>query len=50
MEDIASQNGINVYRGSPDEVIERMVSVAKITKADILLRITGDNPRLVLNI
>ena len=44
MEDIASQNGINVYRGSPDEVIERMVSVAKITKADILLRITGDNP------
>ena len=26
-----------------DEVIERMVSVAKITKADILLRITGDN-------
>ena len=31
MEDIAIQNGINVYRGSPDEVIERMVSVAKIT-------------------
>ena len=44
MEDIAIQNGIKVYRGSPDEVIERMVSVAKITEADILLRITGIIP------
>ena len=44
MEDIAIHHGIDIYRGSPDEVIERMVSVSRITKADILLRITGDNP------
>jgi len=44
MEDIALRNGIRVYRGSPDNVIERMLSVGQLTDADILLRITGDNP------
>ncbi|WP_268123777.1 cytidylyltransferase domain-containing protein [Roseivirga pacifica] len=44
MEDIAEQHEVKVYRGSPDKVIERMIAVAELTKADILLRITGDNP------
>lgn len=44
MEDIAEQHKVKIYRGSPDKVIERMIAVAEITNADVLLRITGDNP------
>lgn len=44
MLDVAERNQIKLYRGSTDAVIERMLDVAKIETADILLRITGDNP------
>src|SRR5690554_3463171 len=44
MEDIGKNEGIEVYRGSPDKVIERMIEVGRITNADILIRITADNP------
>jgi spore coat polysaccharide biosynthesis protein SpsF len=44
LEDVALRNEIKIYRGSADEVIERMLSVGKIENADILIRITGDNP------
>ncbi|HEY9049474.1 MAG TPA: hypothetical protein VIN08_26430 [Ohtaekwangia sp.] len=44
MEDIAARNNVKVYRGSPDNVIERMLAVGDITDAELLLRITGDNP------
>jgi spore coat polysaccharide biosynthesis protein SpsF len=44
MEDIALRHQIKVYRGSPENVIDRMLAVAKMTDAEILLRITGDNP------
>lgn len=44
LEDVAARNGIKIYRGSPDEVIERILSVGTIENADILIRITGDNP------
>jgi spore coat polysaccharide biosynthesis protein SpsF len=42
--DVASRNGIKLYRGSADAVIERMLAVGDIEKADVLIRITGDNP------
>lgn len=44
LEDIAIRNEIKLYRGSPDAVIERMISVGDLESADIVLRITGDNP------
>jgi spore coat polysaccharide biosynthesis protein SpsF len=44
LEDIAERNNIQIYRGSPDKVINRLLAVGQLTKADILLRITGDNP------
>jgi spore coat polysaccharide biosynthesis protein SpsF len=44
MEDVALKNNVNIYRGDPNNIIERMLSVSEIEKADILLRITGDNP------
>ncbi len=44
MEDLAARNNIKCYRGSADEVIQRMLAVGEMENADILLRITGDNP------
>jgi len=44
LEDVAAKHGIEIYRGSADAVIERMLAVGKIENADVVLRITGDNP------
>ncbi|MBI3519736.1 MAG: hypothetical protein HY062_10315 [Bacteroidetes bacterium] len=44
LEDIAFRNNIKLYRGSPDAVIERMLEVGEMENADVLIRITGDNP------
>lgn len=43
MEDYAWKNDVKCYRGSADEVIERMISVGQKTKSDYVIRITGDN-------
>jgi len=43
MEDIAEDNQVSLYRGSPDSVIERLISVGEIERADNVIRITGDN-------
>ncbi|MFC0561928.1 cytidylyltransferase domain-containing protein [Halalkalibacter alkalisediminis] len=43
LEDVAERNQISIYRGSADEVIERMISVGEIEKASQVIRITGDN-------
>lgn len=42
--DVSNRNGVKHYRGSSDEVIQRMLAVGEIENADILIRITGDNP------
>ena len=44
LEDVAFRNRVKIYRGSADMVIERMLAVGKIEQADVLIRITGDNP------
>ena len=41
--EIAEKKGIKGYAGSRDIVIDRMLNVAKIAKADNVVRITGDN-------
>jgi len=43
-EDIALRNNIKIYRGSADQVTERLLAVGQIEKADNIIRITGDNP------
>ena len=43
LEDVAVKNKVKIYRGSPDAVIERLISVGDIEKADNVIRITGDN-------
>lgn len=44
LEDVAARNNVKIYRGSPDQVIERMLSAGEKEDADLLIRITGDNP------
>ncbi len=44
LEDVAARNCIKIYRGSPDNVLERLLTVSEIENAEIVLRITGDNP------
>lgn len=43
LEDVAIKNNVDIYKGSPDKVIERMIDVGNKYKGDILLRVTGDN-------
>ena len=43
LEDVAKRNSVKIYRGSPDAVIERLISVGNIEKSDNVIRITGDN-------
>lgn len=42
--DYAKTIGIEVYRGSEENVLERYYLAAKSVKADLLFRLTGDNP------
>ncbi len=43
LELLALKHNIEIYRGSPSKVSERLVETGKIHKADYLIRITGDN-------
>jgi spore coat polysaccharide biosynthesis protein SpsF len=43
LEDVSSNNDVKIYRGSPDAVIERIIAVGMLEKADNVIRITGDN-------
>ena len=41
---IAKENEVEGYAGSRESVIDRMLDVAKIEKADNVIRVTADNP------
>lgn len=41
--DIAKENGIQIYRGHPDDVMLRIYNGAKKYNADVILSTTGDN-------
>ena len=43
LEDVAVKNNVDIYRGSSEAVIERMIAVGKKENANHLIRITGDN-------
>ena len=40
----AKEWGVDGYAGHPEDVLSRLIDVAKIYKADMVLRVTGDNP------
>lgn len=41
---LCRQTGTTVYRGSETDVLARMVAAAEAAQADIVVRLTGDNP------
>jgi spore coat polysaccharide biosynthesis protein SpsF len=43
MDDIAEDNQVEIYRGSPDSVIDRIIAVGEVENANNVIRITGDN-------
>lgn len=43
LENIAEQNSIKCYRGSRDQVIERLLAIGQSTQSDYVVRVTGDN-------
>lgn len=44
LEDISLRHGIPCYRGSLDNVMERISGAADVFKADVIVEILGDNP------
>lgn len=44
VEDIALQSGVNCFRGSLENVLSRFTSIASLSNADIIVRVTADNP------
>jgi spore coat polysaccharide biosynthesis protein SpsF len=44
VEILANEIGINCYRGSEEDVLERFAEASMISNADVVVRVTGDNP------
>ena len=44
VEKLCNKKGINYYRGSEEDVLGRYVEASKLYNADVVVRITGDNP------
>lgn len=42
--DIGTRLGVNVVRGSEDDVLDRFVTSLNQTEAEVIVRLTGDNP------
>ena len=44
IDDFCKTNKVHVYRGSEDDVLDRFYNLARLQKADDIVRITGDCP------
>jgi len=42
--ELAKKLGVNYYRGSENDVLDRFYNAAKENQAEIIVRVTGDNP------
>lgn len=46
IEEFCKENNIQCYRGSEMDVLSRFISICKSESADVIIRLTGDNPIL----
>tara|TARA_B100000686_G_scaffold142681_1_gene150135 strand:- start:122 stop:859 length:738 start_codon:yes stop_codon:yes gene_type:complete len=44
LEEVANQLNVRVFRGSETDVLSRFIEAAKMSRADYIVRICGDNP------
>mgnify|MGYP001350440503 CR=1 FL=1 len=44
VEDVCINEGVRVFRGSEQNVLERMILASKSVNADVIVRLTADNP------
>lgn len=44
VEDLAAKAGVRCYRGSEEDVLDRFYQAAKPSHADLIVRLTADNP------
>ena len=44
--ELAERVGVKWFRGSSEDVLDRVIQAAKVYKADIIVEMTGDNPLL----
>jgi len=44
IEELAEKLSVKCYRGSEENVLERYVEASKLISADIIVRVTADNP------
>ena len=50
LEQFASDNGLGIYRGSENDIVDRFLNAAKKYNADIIVRIWGDCPLIDPNL
>lgn len=49
IEEVANNHGVECFRGSEDDVLQRFIDAAEANKAEKLIRVCSDNPFLELN-
>lgn len=50
IEEFCSKNNIQCFRGSEEDVLSRFITITKNEEADVVIRLTGDNPVMDIEI
>lgn len=50
IEEFCSKNNLQCFRGDEEDVLSRFITITKTEEADVVIRLTGDNPILDISI